>query len=359
MTWACKRDLQAFLEQPQQKSCRVVVAPDFFLDRIVNLPWNPQEFSALMSDVASRKGGSLDGIAQSDISGGNAINVASALAHLGASVTPIVCTSNYGLEQIRYHTQDAPFDLSHIQIREKASITTALEFAGAEGKTNVMIRDVGSLTDFGPADLTKSDYELIEAADYVCLFNWVGTLHHGTELAEAVFGCAKRGKCRTYYDTADPTPNKDHIAELVGRVLKVGQVDILSLNENEAVAYACVLDADLAEKRQRQSVAELALEAARILAAQVSARVDLHTTAFSASIRGSSEVVVPTFKITPQRATGAGDAWCAGNLIGDFAGLFDECRLTLANAVAACYLQSPDGSHPTRSQLQAFLSAQS
>jgi ribokinase len=358
MSTACKRELQEFLKLPQQKSCSVVVAPDFFLDRLIALPWNYSEFAEVLADVTARKGGSLDGVPQSELKGGNAINVASALIRLGASVTPLVCTSSYGLEQIRYRFKDVPLDFSHIKIHAVASMTTALEFAGKEGKTNVMLRDLGSLADFAPADLDESDYALIESADYVCLFNWAGTLRHGTELAEAVFSRAKAGRAKTYYDTADPTPNKEGIAELTTRVLKSGQVDILGVNENEAVTYASVLDEDLAAKRQRLGVADLAMDAARVLAKHFSARIDLHTTAFSACIRGSSEVVMPTFRITPLRATGAGDAWTAGNIIGDYYALSDECRLMLANAVSACYLQSEDGVHPTNRMLLDFLEAQ-
>jgi sugar/nucleoside kinase (ribokinase family) len=97
------------------------------------------------------------------------------------------------------------------------------------------------------------------------------------------------------------------------------------------------------------------MEAARILAKHFPARIDLHTSMFSATIRSNSEVVVPTFKIKVWRATGAGDAWNAGNILGDHNGLSDYCRLTLANAVSACYLSGEDGLHPTKEKLAAFL----
>ncbi len=177
-----KKELQSFLmEEP--KECKVAVLPDFFLDRLISLKWNPSEFSGLISDVAKRKGGSIDGIPQTDLRGGNAINVASALANLGVEVTPIVCTSEYGMQQIKYHFKDTPINTSHIKVYDKASITTALEFKNKKEKTNVMLRDLGALADFGPAGLNESDYALIENADYTCLFNWAGTLKFGTALA--------------------------------------------------------------------------------------------------------------------------------------------------------------------------------
>jgi ribokinase len=355
----CNTELQNFLMQPL-RDCRVVVMPDFFLDRFIDLKWDPATFSGLIEDVAKRKGGSLDGIPQTELRGGNAVNVASALANLGVNVTPIVCTSKYGLNQIEYSFQTLGIDLSHVKTYGKASITTALEFQNTNEKTNVMLRDLGSLADFGPANLGKSDYDLITQADYVCLFNWAGTLRFGTELAHAVFEWTKRvGKGKTYYDTADPLPNMQGIPELMGKVLKSDKVDVLSVNENEAVAFASLLDESLREKRVGLEFAELAMEAARVLAGHLHARVDLHTTAFSATFRGTDEVVVPAFKVNALRATGSGDAWTAGNILGDHNGLSDEFRLLLANAVAACYLSDPTGQHPTKQKLTAFLKANS
>jgi len=352
---ACK-ELKSFLQEKNFKECNVVVLPDFFLDRLINLNWSPAEFSVLIAGIAKRKGGSIDGIPQTDIRGGNAINVASALANLSAKVTPIVCTSKHGLQQIKYTFKDIPFDTSHIKIHDKASRTTALEFQNLNGKTNVMLRDLGSLADFGPNDLNESDFAVIAKADYTCLFNWAGTLKFGTALAQAVFGLAKtKGKGKTYYDTADPTPNQSKTAGLMNTVLESHQVDILSLNENEAIIYASLLDESLNVRKEHLDFAELAMEAARVLAKHLTARIDLHTTAFSATLKGKTEVMVPAFKINVLRATGAGDAWTAGNILGDQNDLSDECRLMLANAVSACYLSDPEGKHPSWSKLSSFL----
>jgi ribokinase len=352
---AWKKELKNFLLS-DPKDCKVVVLPDFFLDRLINLNWNFTEFSRLIGNVAKRKGGSIDGIPQTDLRGGNAINVASALANLGANVTPIVCTSQSGLQQIKYYFKEVPIDISHIKIHEKASITTALEIKNKNEKSNVMLRDLGSLIGFGPNDLDDSDYSLIDSADYICVFNWTGTLKFGTTLAQAVFDRAKsKGKGKTYYDTADPTPNIDKVPELIKTVLKSNNVDILSLNENEAIVYASLIDSSFSDKKTSLDFADFALEAARILARNLTARIDLHTTAFSASLRGKSEVMVPSFKVKVLRATGAGDAWDAGNILGDRNGLSDECRLFFANAVSACYLSDPEGKHPTLTRISTFV----
>ena len=349
-----KHELLSFLKKEPEK-LDVVVMPDFFYDRLISLNYNAAKFSTLLEEITERKGGSIDGIAQTDLRGGNAINTASALAALGVNVTPIVCTSKLGLQQIKFYLKKYRIDLSHVKIASKASVTTALELKTESGKANVMLRDLGSLADFNLSYLTASDYALIENADYVCLFNWAGTRKHGTALAEAVFGRAKaKGKGKTYYDTADPIPNKDKIPELMRNVLKTSQVDVLSLNENEAVCYASLLN-DAISEQGKQRFDELAMEAARVLAKNLPARIDLHTTVFSATFTQHKEVVVPAFKVKTLRATGAGDSWNAGNILADANDLSDECRLALANAVSAYFLSNPQGSHPTRQELSKFI----
>jgi len=351
----CKSELLSFLKATSKK-LDVVVLPDFFLDRLISVDCDVTDFFSMVKAVADRKGGSIDGIAQTDIRGGNSINTASALAALGVTVTPIVCTSKLGLQQIKFHLNRYGVDTSHVKLSAKASVTTALEFKAETGKANVMLRDVGSLADFDPSSLTDADYDLVERADYVCLFNWVGTRKFGTTLAQAVFGRVKaKGKGKTYYDTADPTPNSAKMPELIEKVLKTRQLDVLSVNENEAISYAALLDSEMSVQRGKLRFEELAMEAARVLAKHLQARIDLHTTSFSATLTAKGETVVPAFKIKALRATGAGDAWNAGNILGDGNGLSDECRLALANAVAACYLADPNGEHPTRQKLAKFI----
>jgi len=339
----------------QLKEVSVVVMPDFFLDRFISLDYDIKAFSKIIGDVVRRKGGSVDGIEQAEFRGGNAINTASALAALDVKVTPIVCTSKLGLHLIKFYLKSSRVNLSRIKIFEKLSITTAMELKTENGKANVMLRDVGALADFGPRHLNDEDFEEIENADYVCVFNWAGTKRFGTKLAETVFRHVKvKGKGKTYYDTADPTPNKEKIPELVKNVLQSRFLDVLSVNENEAVCYASQLSGKIKEFRESLRFDELAKESARILASHLSARIDLHTTSFSATFTKKDETVVPAFQVPILRATGAGDAWNAGNILGDAYGLPDDCRLLLANAVAAYYISNQKGLHPTRKELIKF-----
>jgi ribokinase len=347
-------ELKEFLEGKIEEF-NVVVMPDFFFDRFISLKWNFKILSENLLEVIQRRGGSIDGIEQVDLRGGNAINTASALAALDVKVTPIVCTNFLGLQLLKFYIKSEKVDFSHVKIFNKASVTTAMEFEVESGRVNVMLRDVGALASFGPRHLSNEDFEAIENADYVCIFNWAGTRRFGTELAETVFRHVKaKGRGKTYYDTADPTPNKQKIPQLVKKVLQSRIVDILSVNENEAISYASYLTSKTKALAKRLPFEELAKESARILAAHLSARVDLHTTSFSATFTRKGETIIPAFKIPVRTVTGAGDAWNAGNILGDANGLSDSCRLTLANAVAAYYISNLGKMHPTRKQLMKF-----
>jgi sugar/nucleoside kinase (ribokinase family) len=347
-------EMQGFLKR-KTREFNVVVMPDFFLDRLISLKGDITQFSETLENVARRKGGCIDGIEQTELRGGNAVNTASALAALDVKVVPIVCTSMLGLQISKLFLEPLGVDLSHSKTFKRLSITTAMELENDNGKVNVMLRDTGALANFGHRHLDDEDFEAIENADYVCVFNWAGTKRYGTELAKTIFRHVKRkGKGKTYYDTADPTPNKEKIPELVKNVLRGKDVDILSVNENEAVLYALQLSDEIKKLGKKLRFEELAKESARILASCISARVDLHTTNFSATFTKKRETFAPAFKVPVLRATGAGDAWNAGNILGDANKLSDDCRLTLANAVAAYYISNPSGMHPTRKQLMKF-----
>ncbi len=347
-------EVKDFLKS-QRKEAEVIVMPDFFIDRFVNINASLNHFFKMVMDIVERKGGSIDGISQKEFRGGNAINTAVALASLGVNVTPIVCTDKLGLRQIKFYVKSSRVNLTHIKVVEKPSITTALEFKTDYGRANVMLRDVGSLADFGPQNLDVRDFEVIERADCTCVFNWAGTRKYGTELAETVFRHVKtRGKGKTYFDTADPTPNRGEAKKLLERVLQSDLVDVLSLNENEAAFFASLLRGKPEKPEKTMSFKELAKESAKFLASHFKARIDLHTTEYSATFSGKCETVVPSFRVHVLRATGAGDAWNAGNIIGTICRLPDAVRLTLANAVAAYYISNPEAKHPTLKELFKF-----
>jgi len=355
----CIEDLIHFLERLRSpREFNVVVLPDFFLDRLVTYEGNVKRLSKAITEVAGRKGGSLHGIKQTELRGGNAANTAAALATLGAKVHPIINTSPLGLQLLKHYLEPIGVDLSHVKTHGTIALTTAFELIHRGERVNVMMIDPGSLPEFGLDDFTSDDFQLLLEADYVCVFHWAATRRWGTELAERVFNVVKKeGKGKTYYDTSDPGPKKEGVPKLVKRVLSTNLVDIFSVNENEVFSYASQLSGEANSLRKALEPGELAKESARILARKLTARIDLHTTSFSGSFTRKTEVILPAFKVPVLRATGAGDAWNAGNIFGDALGLPDSRRLTLANAVAAYYISSSTAEHPTLPDLLEFCSA--
>jgi len=353
------RELLHSLEQLKPKEFSVVVMPDFFLDHLITYDKDIHHFSKALEKVARRKGGSIHGVKQTQLRGGNAANTAAALAALGAKVHPIIETSPLGLCILKFYLDPFGVDLSHVKTHGNMSLTTAFELTYEGEKVNVMMSDLGSLPEFGLDDLTSEDFQILRKVDYVCVFHWAGTRRFGTELAEGVFNCVKRGgKGKTYYDTSDPSPKIRGVPRLVKRVLLRNLVDVFSVNENEAFCYASQLSKEVKGLRKTLKPDELAKECARILANRLSARIDLHTATFAVSFTKNSEVVVPAFKVPVLRVTGAGDAWNAGNIFGDAIGLSDAYRLTMANAVAAYYISNPAGEHPTLRRLIEFCTKQ-
>jgi len=343
------------LEQLKPKKFNVVVMPDFFLDRLVTYDGDVEQLSKTLAEVAKRKGGSIHGIKQRELRGGNAANTAAALAALGAKVHPIINTSPLGLHLLKYYLEPFEADLSHVKTHGRMALTTSFELTHRGERINVMMSDLGSLPEFNLNDLSPEDFKLLQKVNYVCVFHWSGTRRWGTDLAERVFRHVKeKGMGKTYYDTSDPTPKKEDIPKLVKKILLQDIVDIFSVNENEAFCYASQLNKETSRLQKTLKPNELAKECARILAKNLSARIDLHTTAFSGSFTHKTETVVSTFKVPVLRATGAGDAWNAGNILGDALDLSDQCRLTLANLVAAYYISSPTAEHATLPKLRKF-----
>lgn len=331
--------------------------PDFFLDRLITYEADAQEFAKAVDETARRKGGSIHGVGQMELRGGNAVNTAAALAKLGAQVCPIINTNPLGLHLLKFYLEPLDVDLSYVKTKGDLALTTAFELLHEGERVNIMMSTLGSLPSFGLKDLTKRDFEALQEADYVCVFHWACTRHFGTELAKEVFRYVKeKGRGKTYYDTSDPTPNQEAIPNLINEVLLGKQLDILSINENEAFWYASQLSKEINNLRQKLKPEELAKECARTLAKHLSARIDLHTTTFAGSFTRDTEVIVPAFKVQVLRATGAGDSWNAGNIFGDALDLPATCRLTLANAVAAFYISNPAAEHPTLSQIIEFCS---
>ncbi len=323
------------LETVPPPESRIVLMPHFCIDNFVHFGDTPESFIRKIEDIASRGGGNL-ALPQNLQIGGKAANCASALDSLGLQPNLFAKTDELGLKLLQHFVKGKNIDISHVSSNGSLAFTTTIELQGA----NIMLSDPGSLSTFGPENLTEGDTELIKQADFVCISDW-GMNKKGTELAQYVFSLVKNeGGGQTFFDPGDPSPKKENanreINNLKKHILEGGLLDILSVNGDEVNRYG-----GLDELRDM-------------------ARVDLHAKTFSASYTSEMETnKIPAFEVKPIRLTGAGDAWNAGDILGQVLGLPDELRLLLANAVAGHYISDSTGKHATEQDLLEFLKAAS
>ncbi len=337
--------LAARLREIRPEAFHVVTLPDFFLDHFVRVPaWD--RAVPLWKGVHAQGGGNVPTPHQHFQAGGNAANTALALARLGVGTHLVTRTSEFGRSVLEGSLGRAGVDLKHVRADGQLSVTTALEFQ-EERPANVMLSDAGSLAEYGPEQLDANDWTLLEAADLVLVANWSQN-RRGTALLEAVAEACRRAGTLVMLDTGDPSHRREEIAQVRDRLLPLKELDVLAMNENELRQIAGKALAEGEEERA----------AAGALSAQRGGgTLDLHTARFAATWGPMGSAVVPTFRVTPLRVTGAGDAWNAGNALGHLAELEPEERLMLANAVAGLYVSGPEALAPTLADVARFLAS--
>lgn len=339
---------------------QVVVLPDFFLDHFVTLD-SFDAFQEGTERIHGRGGGNLLTGAQSFRVGGNAANTVYALGRLGVPTTLVTRTDRFGALVLRDAFEGLPLDTSCIQVVERSSATVALELKDA----NVMLSDPGPLAAFGPADLESipGAWSKIDQADAVVLTNWSQTLEHGTHLLEGVTARARENGAFTFLDTGDPTHRKD-AADLLRPGGPLKEVAAWGMNENELRFFARLAEGDAGDDPTHtptpsEDAAPMTgaaiIEAARTLRRVYTGRLDVHTGHAVFTFEGDEPVGCGTYIVDPLRLTGSGDAWNAGNLLGELLGVAPLERLCLANAVAALTITAPDGAPPTLDGLVDFL----
>jgi len=332
------------IEVRKLSGLHVVLLPDFFVDHFLYF----DEFEGTIDtikNIYSQGGGNLPGVKQRIHQGGNAANTALALARLGVKSHLICRTDRFGLHLLKYFLEKEGVDLSGVKSDGKLAITTAMEFG--KKHANVMVGETGSVSDFSFNRLDDSDLERIANSDIVCVLNWNLNLD-GTEFARDVFQFAKKHNVKTFFDSGDPSPRKKKISDLMSSVLTGQHLDIFGLNENELRHYA---NTDVNAKEE-------IVNAIVLLKKKIPARMDLHTAYFSCTIDKEC-TIVPTIPISKAyRATGAGDAWNAGNLFAELLGFQDDERLLFSNSYAAQYISSLEPIHATLHEAIQFLTKQ-
>lgn len=314
----------------------MVVLPDLFIDVLAPLPAWANARSRL-DEIAARGGGNLP-IPPAELKlGGNAANLALAMARLGARVELIAETDPVGKHLLDQAAAGTRLRTGRVRVGDRASLTVGLECRDA----NIMLSDAGPLVDFGPGRLEREDWRLIEKADAVAVVNWAQN-RRGTDLLVAVAELLENRPSFLFLDTADPRPRVIDIQRLLDTRSVWSRVDAWGMNENELATFSGDTSGGV-------------LATARRLSARVGTRLDVHGRHYAASVTHDDNVRVPAERAPGRRLTGAGDAWNAGDLAGYLLGIPAKERLALAHRVATSYLTAEDGLPPTPEALMMTL----
>ena len=331
---------------------KILVLPDFFLDRIININSTDDLFK-MINSKARIGGGSIRGINTCDIKGGNAVNVAYCLAKLGLSVNLITIADDIGKSIL--HTVFEKFgNAVQLEIKNgKHGYTTSFEFHyNQESIANVMLSDVGDNRNFGPEKIDQqSDLDIINSAKAIVMTNWGSNLK-GTDLAKHLFTSSP--KSFHFLDPADIESRKEEFRDTLKKLNY--EIDALSINENECTSLikACNLDS-----RFSMDLTDIGnvKQCVKSLSSEFGLKIDLHTRIGAAWSDGKDVVFVNSFQTVPKKLTGSGDSWNAADLLGYFAGLEPAERLLFSNAYAALYIGSNEFEPPTIEEAVNFIHA--
>ena len=321
----------------------VVVLSDFFLDRIIKI----QNIAALY-DLISKKsqhGGSIRGIPQTDLKGGNATNVAYALAKLGVPVS-LITIANKTNSHLLQETFSEFSNSSLYLIDGKPGITTSLEFSNNGRPVNIMLSDLGDNEIFGPEKLGQKEQEVIKNADAVIVTNWASN-EKGTELCKFVFGNSE--KSLHFLDPADIQPRPGEFKEALYEL--ASSLDSLCLNENEC--NILLKEFDLGNISNEEETKKLVSS----LSEKISVTIDLHTSNGAFWSNGKETEFVKSIPTDVRFVTGAGDVWDAANILGYLEGLEVRERLLLSNAAASLYVKNPNGDPPTLQEVLSLVTS--
>jgi sugar/nucleoside kinase (ribokinase family) len=300
---------------------------DFFVDRFV-MAGSLSRFARSVITKAGQGGGGIHGISQQDLRGGNAVNLAHALASLGLR-TLLISHSDVSHERLLRE----PFEGLNAEVRVKSrppGLTVALE-----GEVNVMLGHGGGAADFGPDLLDEGDWKALAGAGVVCSVNWAAN-KSGTPLLSTLR--SRLGSQKTiFFDPADFRDRLGEFTALLALIRRKRLVDWMSLNELEALEAARVLH--LAATGPR--------EACAAVAERLQVCLDVHTAKESFSSKGDDTVAVQTKRVRPRRLTGAGDVWDAATIYGRVKKFSDQERLRFANSAAGLYLTGDTPSPPS------------
>jgi ribokinase len=328
----------------------VSVLPDYFVDRFVKVDSIDDLISAIKTKSQVAGGGSIRGVRQAEVKGGNAVNMAYALGKFGARVNLLTIAQSLAAETLASTFRKMPNVTVDI-VPGRNGFTIALEFVENGRHVNVMVSDTGDLERFDGELISEESWRKIAKSTIVAVVNWSAN-KMGTELCSKSFALAKENRASTFFDPADLAELAHNIPSLVKMVFERGLVDYVSLNDNELRIMCKVLSNHSLSQDYTQEELKVA---ARLVSEKIYARVDVHTKNLSISCKSSDCTSVPCHRVNQKIVTGAGDVWDSADIIGLLLNWEPELRLRFANAAAGLYVSGENAEPPSTDDVLDFL----
>ena len=324
--------------------------PDYFVDRLVRFGSLDSLITEMRKKSSESGGGSVRGIKQTEVKGGNAVNLAYALGIFSGSVHLTAIANSLPAETLKI-TFSKLKNVSLEVCTGVAGYTTAFEFREKDHHVNVMVSDVGDLSTFDGSKLSKISLDSIARSKIVAIVNWSGN-RKGNDLCKRVFSLAKRKGAKTFFDPADISGQKDLLPSLKKNILDRGLIDYISLNENEArIMSKEMFNHNLSMDYSKSELSNTA----KILADGTGATIDLHTRTFTISATASNVESCSCHKVEQRTVTGAGDVWGAANIACYLADFKPDDRLYFANSAAGLYVSRESAATPSLKEVFEFM----
>ncbi len=308
--------------QTKIKQLKMTVLPDFFLDVIIDPHMSYDQLIQEIQAVYTRGGGNLLGPEAQFIPGGNGGNVAKTLAGLGVQTTFMGETSALGKQLIEFfmHPLGVKTLISTSGVMASSVI---LEIPHGTDKHNVMFSASGSVADFSSDKLTPEQWRALKDSHVIALTN--AQNYQMEDLAETVLEEVPPSTFVSV-DFSDLTPHLQRIDGFRKRILDhpIKPPSFITGNETEIQLLA----------KESSKTPEIAIQ--KLSATFPEITFGLHMTNKAEIWKdGEQKAIEPCFKIKVRKATGAGDNWHAGFLVGWHLGLTIPEVAIFANAVAA------------------------
>ena len=332
------------LSRTDLNNFKVLSMSDFILDHTLFID-DLDLFFKEIKKVYKRGGGELLAIKQTIQSGGCSANTAICLGSLGLDTYFIGRTNHLGKRLLEYFLSEKNVNIKNLKIDGTLGLTTIFEIG--EKRINIMVGDQDSWAPLSYIDLNSEDKKLLGSCELVGIFGWAMN-KTGTDLANNAFNYVKKMGTLTYFDTGDPSCRLKEIEDLFNLVITNNNLDILSINENELNHYSNFIT----NKANSLNIYEKSI----LLEKNISARLDIHTSSYSISVDNGEVCVMPSFKVSVERTTGAGDMFNCGNILGYLLKLKPLERLMLANGTACFLISSNILLYPNIGDIYNFIS---